>query len=116
MRWDDHIPRGKTPEYRCYHNAAGRCNNPKNRNYRNYGGRGIEFRFSNFDEFLAHVGLKPSPEYSLDRIDNDGHYEVGNLRWATLEEQLSNRRQISTLGNFSTQELVDELAKRGYRH
>ena len=81
-----------TPEYRLYFNAKNRCNNKGNKSYKNYGGRGIEFRFDNFDEFLEEVGRRPSKAYSLDRIDNDGHYEKGNVRWATVLQQAGNRR------------------------
>lgn len=82
----------ETVEYRAYVSAKGRCINSKNPSYPAYGGRGIEFRFTNFQEFLNEVGLRPSPLHSLDRINNDGHYEKGNLRWATKEAQANNRR------------------------
>jgi hypothetical protein len=45
-----------------------------------------------FDLFLAHIGPKPDPRMSLDRIDNSKGYEPGNVRWATWPEQLKNRR------------------------
>lgn len=82
----------KTPEYWAYKGAKGRCTNTKNPSYPDYGRRGIEFRFTSFQEFLDVVGKRPSPLHSLDRIENDGHYERGNLRWATKEEQANNRR------------------------
>jgi hypothetical protein len=82
----------KTPEYWAYKGAKGRCTNPKNRSYPDYGRRGIEFRFTSFQEFLDEVGYRPSSLHSLDRKNNDGHYERGNLRWATKEEQANNRR------------------------
>lgn len=84
-----------TSELRAYSDAKRRCLNPKNKSYSNYGGRGIEFRFNSFEEWFAELGLKPTPDHSVDRIDNDGHYEPGNVRWATKTEQQKNRRQSS---------------------
>lgn len=81
-----------TVEYDAFNAAKGRCQNKNNRSYKDYGGRGIEFRFNNFQDFLAEVGLRPSDEYSLDRSDNDGHYEKGNLSWQTKDKQANNRR------------------------
>ena len=80
------------PEYLAFRNARRRCTEPSNRGWKYYGGRGIEFRFSSFAEFMEELGDKPSPRHSLDRIDNDGHYERGNVRWATMPDQSRNRR------------------------
>lgn len=87
---------GKTnsPEYGTYHRAIRRCRSPEDVNFSNYGGRGIEFRFASFEEFYAEVGDRPSSEHSLDRIDTNGHYEKGNVRWATLPEQRRNQRRV----------------------
>ena len=82
----------RTREYQIYHAAKQRCTNPNNRNFADYGGRGIEFRLTSFESFFADLGLCP-PGHTLDRIDNDGHYECGNLRWATRKEQSVNRRK-----------------------
>ena len=75
-----------------------RCYKAHVREYPNYGGRGIrvcdEWRKS-FESFYAHVGPRPSLKYSIDRIDNDGHYEPGNVRWATRSQQNSNTRRWS---------------------
>lgn len=81
-----------TPEYVAYSAARQRCVNPKSPEFKNYGARGIEFRFRSFEEFFAEIGSKSSPDLSLDRIDNDGHYEPGNVRWATPAQQSANRR------------------------
>jgi len=81
----------KTAEYSSYESARKRCSSDHGRDYARYKGRGIEFRFTCFEEFIDHIGPKPSPAHSLDRIDNDGHYEPGNVRWATSRTQLLNQ-------------------------
>lgn len=85
----------QTPEHKAYCHAKERCNNPNVKNYSHYGGRGIEFRFTSFDQFFSELGKRPSKEHSLDRINNNGHYEVGNVRWATRSQQVNNRRPTS---------------------
>jgi hypothetical protein len=82
----------RTPEYYAFFNARDRCTKPKNRAFKNYGGRGIEFRFASFEEFFAELGPRPQGT-ELERINNDGHYEPGNVRWATHGEQQVNRRR-----------------------
>ena len=87
--------RRQTQEYQAYHNALQRCTNPKAINYKDYGGRGIEFRFTSFEEFLAAAGPKPDRTLTIDRIENNGHYERGNVRWATRTEQIHNRPLVN---------------------
>jgi len=82
-----------TAEYKAFKGAKERCTNPRHANWH---GRGIEFRFETFEAFLAEVGPRPSPRHSIDRIDNDGHYATGNVRWATAKEQSNNRRERRT--------------------
>jgi len=79
-----------TPEYKCYRNARQRCTDPNAAYYERYGGRGIKFRFKSFQEFYSYLGPKPK-RYELDRIDNDGHYEPGNVRWVTHKDNCRNR-------------------------
>jgi hypothetical protein len=89
-----YAPRGKQPsEYGAYHNAKQRCLNPRNPQSDYYGKRGIKFLFKSFQQFLADIGKKPSPKHVLDRIDNDGHYKPGNVRWTTPSESTKNRRK-----------------------
>ena len=78
-----------------YHAAKQRCTNPKDKAYEWYGARGIEFRFKNFKEFMDELGPRPDG-LSLDRVDSDGHYEPGNVRWASITDQIENRRYVKS--------------------
>lgn len=71
-----------------------RCNNPRNQRYTFYGARGIKVckRWDNFEDFLSDVGHPPDG-MSLDRINNNGDYEPGNVRWATHAQQMLNTRK-----------------------
>lgn len=93
-----HAQRGhRSREYRCFCAAKSRCTNKNGDSWKSYGGRGIEFRFGSVLELIAAIGPCPSEEHSLDRKDNDGHYEPGNVRWGTRQEQSANRRKVDQL-------------------
>lgn len=104
-----------TPEYEAWRSMIARCENPKLKNYKDYGGRGIkihpEWRAS-FLAFFRDVGKRPSANKSLDRINNDGNYEPGNVRWATAKQQQRNRRTSRVLVVNGESATVAEWAER----
>jgi hypothetical protein len=86
--------RARSPEYVTWTNMKMRCYNTSNAHYGNYGGRGITIHDSwrnDFAAFFAYVGPRP-PACTLDRINNDGNYEPGNVRWAQRRVQTLNKR------------------------
>lgn len=95
-------PRGaKRPAiYRKWQHMIQRCHNPNDRDYPQYGGRGItvcdRWRYS-FAAFIEDVGTAPSERHTLDRIDNSKGYEPNNVKWATQKEQANNRRSTKLL-------------------
>ena|ERR1700675_1534927 len=85
---------GPSPEHVSWTGMKTRCTNPKAKDFKHYGGRGIKVcqRWQYFENFFADMGPKPSPRHSIDRINPDGDYEPLNCRWATWKEQRHNRR------------------------
>lgn len=91
----------KHPLYWIYNSMFVRCYYPSHKNYKDYGGRGIEVHglFYDFEFFTTciegTIGKRPSMKHSLDRIDNDKGYQPFNLRWATKKQQRRNRRHAN---------------------
>lgn len=86
---------GRSPEYNAWVSLVQRCTNPNNPRWKDYGGRGVtvcQAWRESFETFLADMGKRPSPNHSIDRIDNDGDYEPANCRWATPDQQALTRR------------------------
>jgi hypothetical protein len=92
-----------------------RCCNPKHKAYPRYGGRGIQvcqrWRES-FVAFVEDMGFPPTEKHTLDRINNDGHYEPGNVRWATNKENCQNTRKVLYLVHDGLQLTVSQWAER----
>lgn len=132
LRAGKHYKRN-SPEYAAWHSMKDRCHNPTSRNRVNYGARGISVCrewSDSFEAFFASVGSRPSPDYSLGRIDNDGNYEPGNVRWEIRTDQANNTRgnrfveyrgqrmtvtqAIRAAGSVVAQDTVNHRFKRGW--
>lgn len=95
-RHDGHAKHGMryTPEYSSWQSMKGRCLDSGNKDYPRWGGSGVtvfDEWIASFDAFYRHIGPRPAG-FSLDRIDNTKGYEPGNVRWASPQQQASNRR------------------------
>jgi hypothetical protein len=94
--------------YKAWENLRGRCNNPNNKDYKNYGGRGIYVcrEWDSFENFLDDVGIKPDGT-SIGRIDNDGPYSPDNCRWETPEQQQNNTRANVRMEGYSIKQISE---------
>jgi hypothetical protein len=88
-----------TPEYNIWVGMIQRCTNSKNKDYKNYGGRGIIVHpdWLSFENFYNDIGKRPTDNHSIDRIDVNGNYGKDNCKWATLEEQATNKRPLGLI-------------------
>jgi hypothetical protein len=95
----------KTRFYSIYRNMLNRCNNSNVKSFEIYGGRGIkclwnsfeEFRNDMFDNYEIHIQLFGEKNTTIDRIDTNGDYFMGNCKWSTLSEQALNRRTVTRI-------------------
>ncbi len=103
------------PEYRAWLRMIRRCHRPSGHDVAAYAERGItvceEWRNSP-EAFCAYVGPRPSPAHSIDRINNDGNYEPGNVRWATRTEQQRNRRCSVVIQTHDGRVSLQDFAKQ----
>lgn len=104
----------RTPEHRAWMAMRRRCNSPSDKRYEYYGGRGIRVCAewdADFNAFYRDVGQRPSPNHSLDRIDVNGNYEPGNVRWATKIQQAQNKRNVRTATINGVEKALSEWAR-----
>ena len=107
-----------SPEWRTLNSMKDRCFNKNNKDYDNYGGKGITIDQlwlgdGGFERFLAHVGNKPTTQHSIDRYPNqNGNYEPGNVRWATAKQQARNRKSNHIIGYLGQHFTVAEWAEK----
>ena len=108
----------KSREYKAWAGAKERVSNKNNHNWLNYGGRGIAMDkrwLDSFEVFFdytsTHLGKHPGKGYSLDRIDNDGNYEPGNVRWADQKTQTLNSRHANMITFFGKTMSLKEWSK-----
>lgn len=122
------VDKKRTPEANSWKKMRARCYDPNNEWFHRYGGRGVIVceGFDSFTHFLFLLGHKPSPIYSIDRIDNNGHYSCGecpqcavnnwpmNCRWATPQEQANNMTSNRYLTfNGKTQTIAQWAREQG---
>ena len=107
-----------TPEYYVWKNMVRRCSDVgcNDTGYKNYGGRGISvcdewIGLGGFERFIAHVGPRPSNKMSIERINNNGNYEPGNVRWSTIKEQARNTSRNRTITIGSKTKCISEWAE-----
>ena len=102
------------PEYEIWSGIKKRCFIVTDPAYPDYGGRGIsmspEWRYD-FLAFLNYVGRRPSKKHSLDRIDNNGNYEEGNVRWVTWDVQSKNRRSNVFIEHNGERKILKDWAR-----
>lgn len=82
--------------YRCWKHMRQRCFNPRSKDFKHYGGRGISVckRWARFENFLKDMGPRPSLHHSIERRDNGKDYRPSNCYWATRKEQGRNTRSV----------------------
>lgn len=111
----------RSPEYNVWGAMISRCLNPKNKQFYNYGGRGIQVDPSwqgkgGFANFIKDLGPRPTNKHTLERKENNGHYGPDNCVWATRGEQSRNTRRTRHLTfQGRTMPLIDWASELGIK-
>lgn len=108
IKWKD-----RSPTWKSFRAAKRRCLDPNIKDFANYGGRGIKFKLEKYQDIIAEIGERPEGA-TLDRIDTNGHYEIGNIRWATRVEQERNKRNFKMVPEMV--EMVKKLRNAGFSY
>lgn len=101
-------------EYLCWRGIIERCSNVKNKDFKNYGGRGISYdkKWECFLNFFDEMGEAPSKEMSIDRIDVNGNYEKSNCRWATRVIQENNKRNSIKISINKNEMTIKQISEK----
>jgi len=103
-----------TPEYKAWLCMKSRCYNPNDPSFRSYGGRGLyvcERWIYSFKNFFADLGPRPSAKHSLNRLNNNGIYEPGNVAWSTQIEQARNKRSNHLVEHCGKMKPISQIAE-----
>lgn len=101
------------PEHYVWRTMIARCTNPNQKAYVYYGARGIKVckRWLKYENFLIDMGLRPSPDHSLDRKNTDADYKPSNCKWSTRSEQQKNKTTTVKYSNGKFSGTLVECAK-----
>ena len=108
-----------TAEYATWRDMRKRCRDPEFKSYHLYGGKGIKVceRWDNFENFLADMGPKPGPKYSIERLDGSKGYSPENCVWADWKTQARNRTNNHTLTFHGQTKTIMEWSEiKGWPH
>lgn len=93
-----------------WHSMKQRCDYPKSKSFKNYGGRGISYDpdWKLLKNFCGDMGERPSLNHTLDRIDNNKDYSKSNCRWVTKQDQLRNKRNNIRINGILLIDVADQ--------
>lgn len=104
----------RSPEWLVWAGMRRRCEDPSNKSFKNYGGRGIFVceRWQEFSQFFQDMGIRPSPLHSIERKDNSGNYCPENCIWATRLQQARNKTTTRYVTAFGVTKCLSEWAQQ----